>query len=84
MLLAGPIEFSTTDIILILLVLAASALALPVAIGAVAVILYRRRTPADERDPRAMRLTFFKAAAAGLLAQVVLGALVGWISELIG
>lgn len=84
MLLGGPIEISATEVILALLILTAMALVPPVLIGTIAVILYRRHTPAEARDPRTARVTFFKAAALGLLAQVVLGSLIGWIQELIG
>ena len=81
---AGPLEFSTGDIIVGLVILLAAALALPLLLGTIALMLYRRRTPAQERNRRAARITFFKAFALGLLAQLLLGSMIGGISELIG
>ena len=84
MLLAGPIEFSTGEIILIFVALAAMALALPVLAGGLAVFLYRRNTPAPNRSRRHAWILFFRVAALALLGQVVIGAIVGGIQELIG
>ncbi|MDP9067268.1 MAG: hypothetical protein M3N53_02830 [Actinomycetota bacterium] len=82
--LAGPIEISMTEIILALVILTAMALAVPVAAGAVAVILYRRRTPVEQRNRRDSTLLFFKVFSLALVAQAVLGVVIGWISELMG
>lgn len=84
MLWAGPIEFSTGEIIAILLVMVAMALALPALGGLLAVILYRRRTPEAQRTRREATILFFRTAAIVLVAQVAIGALIGWIQELIG
>lgn len=84
MFLAGPIEFSTGEIIAILLVMAAMALALPVLAGIVAVVLYRRRTPEPQRTRGEATRVFLRTSALALLAQVVIGAVIGWIQELIG
>ena len=81
---AGPIEFSTGEIIAILLVMVAMALALPAAAGIVAVVLYRRRTPPEERTRREATLIFFRTLALALVAQVAIGFVVGLVSDLIG
>ena len=81
---AGPIEFSTGEVIVILLVLAAMALALPVLAGVIAVLVYRRNTPEGVRSRREATIVFFRAAALALLAQVLIGAVIGGIQELIG
>ena len=81
---AGPVEFSTADIIVILLSLVAMALALPVVGGIVAVVLYRRATSAEERSRRETLVTFFRGFALVLLAQVVVAFAIGLISDLIG
>ena len=60
---AGPIEFSTGEIIMILLVLAALALALPTLAGIIAVVLYRRNTPEPQRTRREATIVFFRTAA---------------------
>ncbi len=82
--LAGPIEISTTEIILALVILAAIALALPVAAGGVAVILYRRKTPPEGRNRREATILFFKVFAVALVGEVVIGSPIGWILEFIG
>lgn len=79
-----PVEFSTGDIILLLLALAAMALALPVLTGVIAVLVYRRHTPETERSRRRAWILFFRFVALGLLAQVLIGAVIGGIQELIG
>ena len=84
MLWAGPIEFSTGEIIVILLALAAIALALPALAGVVAVVLYRRNTPEGERTGRQATIIFFRTAALALVAQIAIAAVIGWIQELIG
>ncbi len=83
-LLSGPIEFSTGEIIAILLALAAMALALPVLTGVIAVLVYRRNKPEAERTRRETWILFFRTAALALLAQVLIGAGIGGIQELIG
>ena len=70
---AGPIEFSTGEIIAILLVLALASLVLPVLAGVVAVVLYRRRTPEVERTGRAATLEFLKWGAITFVSQFVIG-----------
>jgi len=60
------------------------ALAIPVLAGVIALVVYRRNTPETERTRREGTITFFRIAALALLAQVVLGAVVGGIQELIG
>jgi uncharacterized membrane protein len=84
MLWAGPIEFSTGEIIAILLVMAAVALVLPALGGLLAVLLYRRNTPAPQRTRREATVLFFRTGAIVLLGQVVVGVLIGWLQELIG
>jgi amino acid transporter len=84
MVWAGPIEISTGELILVFLVLAAMALAIPALAGVIAVVVYRRDTPENERSRRQATITFFRTAALALLAQVVLSAVVGGIQELIG
>ena len=81
---AGPIEFSTGEIIAILLAMVAMALALPVLGGVLAVVLYRRNTPQPERSRREAWIRFFRVAALLVLGQVVIGAIIGGIQELIG
>lgn len=81
---AGPIEISTTEVILALVILTLMALAVPLLAGVVAVVLYRRRTPEAERTRRTATITFFQAAALALLAQIVLAAIIGGFQELIG
>ena len=83
MVWAGPIEFSTGEIIAVLLILAAMALAIPVATGAIAVILYQRRTAEEARSRREATVTFFKFFALALLAQVAVGFVMGLISDLL-
>ncbi len=82
--LAGEIELSTGEIILIFATLAAMALALPLAAGGVAVVLYRRRTLWHRRSRRDATILFFKVFAVTLVAQIAIVALIGWIQELIG
>lgn len=84
MLWAGPIEFSTGEIIAVLFILVAMALALPAAAGIVAVLLYRHRTAPEDRTRRAAMLIFFRALALALVAQVVIGFVIGLVSDLIG
>ena len=84
MLLAGPIEFSTGEIIAILLVMAAMALAFPVLGGALAVFLYRRNTPPEQRTQRQATILFFRTFAIVLVGQIALGLVIGLIQELIG
>ena len=81
---AGPIEFSTGEIVVILLSLVAMALALPALGGVVAVVLYRRRTPPEERSRREGFVIFFRALALVLLAQVGVAFVIGLVSDLIG
>ena len=81
---AGPIEFSTGEIIAILLVMVAMALAIPAGAGVVAVVLYRRRTPPEERTRREATLIFFRTLALALVAQVAIGFVIGLVSDLIG
>lgn len=76
---AGPIEFSTADIVVILLSLVAMALALPALGGIVAVMLYRRRIPPDQRSRRETYLTFFRALALVLVVQVAVAFVIGVI-----
>ncbi len=84
MLWAGPIEISTTMVVVILLVLVAMALALPVLTGVIAVLVYRRNTPEAQRTRREAWIRFFRAAALAMLVQVLIGAAIGGIQELIG
>ncbi|HJR45137.1 MAG TPA: hypothetical protein VJ927_05985 [Actinomycetota bacterium] len=84
MLWAGPIEFSTGEVIAILLILAAMALAIPVAAGAIAVIVYRRRTPPRSATGRQATIVFFKFFALALALQVAIGFVIGLISALLG
>ena len=84
MLWAGPIEFSAIDILFILIWAVLFALALPMMAGVVAVLVYRRKTPEADRSRRAAWILFFKVTALALLAQVLAGAVIGVIQELIG
>lgn len=84
MLLSGPIEISTTEIILALILLTLMALALPVLAGVIAVVLYRRDTAQAERTRRQATIVFFRTAALALAAQILIGVLMGWIRALIG
>ena len=84
MLWAGPIEFSTGEVILILLALVGIVLALPAAAGLVAVILYRRKTLPEARSRRDMVVLFFKTLALALLILVVGATLIGFLQNLIG
>lgn len=84
MLLTGPIEISTTDIILALILLTLMALAVPVLAGVIAVVLYRRGIPEAERSRRQATIVFFRTAALALVVQILIGLLIGWIQELIG
>lgn len=49
--LAGPVEFSTADLILLVVVGAVMLFALPLAGGAIAYVRYRRRARADPETP---------------------------------
>ena len=80
--LAGPIEFSTGEVILILLVLTAFSLVVPALAGVAAVLVYRRRTPQADRTGRAARLEFLKWAAIAFVAQFVAGWAIGGIASL--
>ena len=77
---AGPIEFSTGEIVVILLALVLGSLVLPVLAGVVAVVAYRRRTPETERVGRAATLEFLKWGAITFVTQFVVGWLISGIA----
>lgn len=77
---AGPIEFSTGELVFILVLVFALLLVLPVAAGTVAVVLYRRRTPEAERTGRGAVLEFLKWAAIAFVAQFVIQEIFGMLA----
>jgi hypothetical protein len=75
--LAGPIEFTAVDVLIILGTLAAIWVVLPSAAGAVAVYLYRRRVPPEQRSFGAAFARFAVGFALALVGVQVLA----WLSN---
>ncbi len=80
--LAGPIEFSTGEIVLLLVILVALVLALPVLAGIIGVVLYRRRTAVAGWTPRDAVLQFVKWAAIIFVVQFAVAWAIQGLSRL--
>jgi hypothetical protein len=81
---AGAIEFSTTDIILILVAFTAIFLAVPAACGIGWWLRYKRRTPEPEQTRRKGVYAFVAGAFIGMAGQLGLLTLYGLITSLLG
>jgi amino acid transporter len=79
MWLAGPVEFSTGDLLILLVAVALTFLAVPFLAGTIAFIVYRRRTPLEERERRAGIKVFALWTALAFLVQIA----VLWLWSLI-
>ena len=71
--LAGPIEFSTGEIILLLVMFTAAVLFVPTVAGIIGVYRYRKRTPEDLRSRKEAALVFLRWAGTVALLGVALG-----------
>jgi hypothetical protein len=79
-ILAGPVEFSTGDLVVLVLAVALSFLAIPMLGGAIATFVYRRNTPPEERERRGGLKTFALWTALLFLVQILVLAVWGWLS----
>ncbi|MEA2433822.1 MAG: hypothetical protein QOG54_1279 [Actinomycetota bacterium] len=77
---AGPVEFSTGDLVILVAAVALSFLAVPLIVGAIAAILYTRRTPPEQREKRGRLKMFMLWTSLAFLVQIAVLALWGWIT----
>ena len=75
--LAGPVEFSVGDILLMLVMVTAALLFIPTVAGFIGVYRYRRRTPEAQRSGKEVAFVFLRWAGAAAL----LGIAVAYLNE---
>jgi hypothetical protein len=75
--LAGPVEFSTGELLILLLAAALMLFALPLIGGTIAYVLYRRRARVDSTAPRPLGRAAIVFVAV-FVAQVLLMWIMSW------